>query len=846
MGDPGRLTLPCECGNSMKVHALVDSGASINLMPYSFYQKLNIRKLKATKMTIHMANRSVTQPRGIVEDILVKTGKFVFPIDFVVLDMKEDPNTNPTSWVSKEDDEMSSDEEEVTSKVTNPVVREEKDTMELKDDEKLRIQGIKRKLDGNDVKDKKENSKKAYIRRVQAYKSRFKEQNILVVDSSDDSTSDRRKASAANLRRLKEGIRCNSPATERRQRLPTAKLDIESREEEPLQAQSQAQSHSSIQSNVRTKTNIAWEHVTQVVDEKGEKAWICNFCQKVIGGGGINRVKKHLAGVKGEVAACPKVSPEVWFTMQGKLKETAQKEKEKRTTSVTILDDDEEMEEAEISTVKKGKRKSTSNLHPFFTKGINDPSQPTIKSAMQSKAKIHDVDLAIAMWFYDACIPMNACNSPFFQLMVDKIASIGYGYKAPNYHALRVNLLTDAKKSVSLIIDSLRSQWVDTGCTIMSDGWRDVSQRHLINFLVYCPKGISFLKSIDASDIESNATNLCNLFVEIVEMVGEKNVVQMVTNNAANYKLAGTKLCERYPSITWSPCATHCLNLVLKDLLELDNVKKKRPGWKEIIRPGATWFGTVFIALQSLYDHKEDLQAMVISNEFKKMLKVGNAVELKVMTPLLKLLRLCDSDEKPAIGYVYEGMRRARRGIKELFKKKKELYRPYTNIIDSCWDRMLRKSIYCAAYWLNPVFQYDHANLCKKNEVFQGVLEMVEKTFKGDDVLNITLNLGRFRDAEGTFGRSSAVASRNLTRPDEWWKLFGGDIPVLQKLKVDMRSYDPVDYENIDKTKFWVVEEEREGELNYDDLENMLDEQEHEPASKSQGDHVDHEVDSEF
>ena len=61
-----------------------------------------------------------------------------------------------------------------------------------------------------------------------------------------------------------------------------------------------------------------------------------------------------------------------------------------------------------------------------------------------------------------------------------------------------------------------------------------------------------------------------------------------------------------------------------------------------------------------------------------------------------------------------------------------------------------------------------------------------------------------------------------------------------------MRSYDPVDYENIDKKGFWVVEEEQEGELNYDDLENMFDEQEHEPASESQGDHVDHEVDSEF
>ncbi|XP_023741787.1 uncharacterized protein LOC111889862 [Lactuca sativa] len=90
MGDPGCLTLPCEFGNNMKVDALANSGASINLMPYSFYQKLNIQKLKATRMAIHMLNRSVTQPRGIVEDILVKIGKFVFPIDFVVLDMKED------------------------------------------------------------------------------------------------------------------------------------------------------------------------------------------------------------------------------------------------------------------------------------------------------------------------------------------------------------------------------------------------------------------------------------------------------------------------------------------------------------------------------------------------------------------------------------------------------------------------------------------------------------------------------------------------------------------------------------------------------------------------------------
>ena len=104
-------------------------------------------------------------------------------------------------------------------------------------------------------------------------------------------------------------------------------LDMESREEQPLQAQSQAQSHSSVQSNIRTKTNITWEHVTQVIDEKWKKAWICNFCKKVISGGGINRVKKHFVGIKGEVVSCPQVSPEVRFTMQRKLKETTQKTK---------------------------------------------------------------------------------------------------------------------------------------------------------------------------------------------------------------------------------------------------------------------------------------------------------------------------------------------------------------------------------------------------------------------------------------------------------------------------------------------------------------------------------------
>ncbi|KAI3767638.1 hypothetical protein L2E82_17938 [Cichorium intybus] len=90
VGDPGGLHLPCTFGNHASSYGLADLGASINLMPYSFYKKLNLPEPKPVRMAINLANKAVTYPRGIVEDLLVKVDKFVFPIDFVILDMEED------------------------------------------------------------------------------------------------------------------------------------------------------------------------------------------------------------------------------------------------------------------------------------------------------------------------------------------------------------------------------------------------------------------------------------------------------------------------------------------------------------------------------------------------------------------------------------------------------------------------------------------------------------------------------------------------------------------------------------------------------------------------------------
>lgn len=91
---------------------------------------------------------------------------------------------------------------------------------------------------------------------------------------------------------------------------------------------------------------------------------------------------------------------------------------------------------------KRKKRKATSRFHLLFTKGIDDHSRPTIKFAMQSKEKLHDVDLDIVMWFSDTCVPTNDYNSPYIQHTEHEITGFRYGYKTPNYNALRVNLLS--------------------------------------------------------------------------------------------------------------------------------------------------------------------------------------------------------------------------------------------------------------------------------------------------------------------------------------------------------------------------------------------------------------------
>jgi hypothetical protein len=178
--------------------------------------------------------------------------------------------------------------------------------------------------------------------------------------------------------------------------------------------------------------------------------------------------------------------------------------------------------------------------------------------------------------------------------------------------------------------------WKHFVCTLMSNGWTDKRGRHLINFLVNSPEGAYFLKSVDASSEVQDAAMLAGLLEERIESIGKDRVVQIITDNGANYKAAGKLLMERIPTLFWSPCCAHCLELMLEGIGNLKDFKKSiaharhvttfiyrhgrilsalrgKPGGRDLVRPATTRFATTFLTLKCLYKHNDALKALFVS-----------------------------------------------------------------------------------------------------------------------------------------------------------------------------------------------------------------------------------------
>ena len=117
-------------------------------------------------------------------------------------------------------------------------------------------------------------------------------------------------------------------------------------------------------------------------------------------------------------------------------------------------------------------------------------------------------------------------------------------------------------------MDKYKVEWEKWGCTLMCDGWTNGKGRSFTNFLVNSPSGTIFLKSIGTKNVIKDAKQMFKLLDYVVEEIGKDNVVQVVTNGASNF-VATRKMLEKRTKLFWSPCAAHCLDLILEDIGQL-------------------------------------------------------------------------------------------------------------------------------------------------------------------------------------------------------------------------------------------------------------------------------------
>lgn len=457
------------------------------------------------------------------------------------------------------------------------------------------------------------------------------------------------------------------------------------------------------------RTDPGWQYGEEI-DAKA-KTVKCKFCNETRSGG-IYRLKHHLAGTKFHVEPCTKVPTEVREKFIKLLGTTVETNDAKRRKLIAIEEEEARASKDEEQASQKCKQKV---MDHFVTR--KRTTQGTMNQHYKKQER-EEVCAQICRFLYTSAIPFNVVRNPEFSKMIHMIGKFGNGLKPPTYHEARVVFLEKEVQNMINVISEYKEEWKKTGCTIMSDGWTDTKKRSLCNFLVNSPKGTVFLTSIDTSEISKTADKVFDMLDEIVERVGEENVIQVVTDNASNYKAAGDLLMEKRKKLYWTPCGAHCIDLMLEDFenkikMHATTITKGRKitafiysrtmliAWlreftegKDLIRPAVTRFATAYLTLSCLEQHKGALINMFSSVKWKASrfasLIDGKRVQdivmdskgfwpnvvacLKAAMPLIKVLRMVDSDDKPAMPFIYAQMEQAKERIKDNFNKVKKRY----------------------------------------------------------------------------------------------------------------------------------------------------------------------------
>eukprot|EP00253_Pinus_taeda_P021475 PITA_21475 len=397
--------------------------------------------------------------------------------------------------------------------------------------------------------------------------------------------------------------------------------------------------------------------------------------------------------------------------------------------------------------------------------------------------------------------------------MVSAINDAPKGYRSPGYDKARTVGLDNEKAKISHSLNRMTSAWTEHGVSIVSDGWTNVKGKPLISVLAVSVNGSIFLTAHDYSDKFKTAINIAEALLETIDRIGPYNVIQVITDNAANCRAAGAIIEDKYTNIFWSGCLVHTLNLLLHDIVKNKNEQYQWIG--DLYKKGKKMIKLItnHSNTHGLFRSHSRLELFKIAKTrfgsyyLKRLLKVRESMASMVSSPHWQVLKERATNaadrggfemvEEVALdGQFWTSMDTMLGQIKDVVHNRDpNLYKLIHDCVCERWNR-LNLPLHCLAYILTPKY-YSTSWLGQPAagggfrtkphldpEVTRGYLEALEKLVPDrEECTAVRLEIATYFSGTGLYGNFHAMDDRDRFDTLTWWETYGGHglLPKLAK-----------------------------------------------------------------
>ncbi|RAL42671.1 hypothetical protein DM860_009178 [Cuscuta australis] len=313
-----------------------------------------------------------------------------------------------------------------------------------------------------------------------------------------------------------------------------------------------------------------------LVDRKKGR-YQCNYCGKLITG--HTRLKYHLGGIRGDVTPCPEVPEGVKETLRDELleKKFVKARKDFGELSLPNLPLKRQRHELDKQDVVQSSRngrsvKPKSEMGSLFENNFKAAAASVFPDDGQVDSPLGEAQKCIGRFFYETGVDFEMSESPSF---LNMIRSINRTVRIPTCQQLKGQVLQDAVNEMQEYTSDIKSVWAATGCSILLDGWVDSNGRKLLNILIDCAKGTIYHQCSDISSIDDDVAEMEAYLGGVIEEVGVDNVVQIVTYSSSSFmEDIGKRINDKYKTVFWTVSASHCIELMLRKLETMKDLKE--------------------------------------------------------------------------------------------------------------------------------------------------------------------------------------------------------------------------------------------------------------------------------